>query len=434
MTGPTRNYDPLVLQVLQGWPQSANRVAPWNYNTDPAMRMGHFSDAAGFGTLSRMNGWQGEPLISYPTQGQDAFQALSPFTAPGMGVSHPGLSASGIASPAQIAAITASNAGITSPVPRDTVISCYPDSSRTGTETAHVFEAAVFKKDGTPDRTHGEHVANIYHNALGNASTPIHVTLSNDLDNDGQADTEKPPGLVELPTQYQTREDLDQHIDSVGTQVLSQIAQKINRTESGMVLMPLAWSRALTYLNVVDLLEKEPQLAPHLGLTTEDVKGIDLSDGKNPHIPDQVKEKVVSYVDSRYQPTDSAYKKALGLYQQAVFSAAQERNICIVAAMGNDGGYRDLFPSAGAGMDTNFLACSDDLIAVAAANTNNTETLEDDEITGFSSHGNDRFKPTVAAKGDSVPLYNADGDLRRKCTAHRLQRPLWRRWRRTCGN
>lgn len=242
---------------------------------------------------------------------------------------------------------------------------------------------------------HGAQVAEIYTKALNNDAANVDISI---LDQDETM----APGEVPYPEQFQSKADLDQYIDYKGSYVLAQMAKEINATETGVVNASLGWTRISTYMDVITLLQEQPQLAQYVGLTPADLQGVDLSNPEKPVIPPKVEKQIVSYVDERFGAGNSAYKQALGIYQDAAARAAEERNVNIIVAVANDGEYRKFFPSAKVGADTNFLALSHDVISVAAADMHGTQDLRDDTIPEFSSHGNYVFTPTIAAKGVDV--------------------------------
>jgi hypothetical protein len=257
--------------------------------------------------------------------------------------------------------------------------------------------------DGKADQ-HSNQVAEIFSHTLGNDGANAKVTIL------GHS-KKLPPGGVPLPKEYKTQKDLDQYIDFKGTYILSQMAKEISKTKSGVINVSAAWTRMATYIDVISLLKENPRLAKYVGLSKEDLKSIKLTKPKNKGgeseldldtVSSKVKAKVVKYVDSRFTQ-GSKYMKAFELYQKAAHEAVTKRHVNIVVAAANYGEYRKAFPTARNGADTNFLALSQDVIVVAAADTHGTADLSDDTIAPFSSWGVGRYTPTVAAIGVNLP-------------------------------
>lgn len=114
-------------------------------------------------------------------------------------------------------------------------------------------------------------------------------------------------------------------------------------------------------------------------------------------------QKVVDFIKTRYMGS-SKTQKVLSEYQQLVRQLA-ERGVHVVVSMANS---HDALPprvTVPQGYGINFLGMSSDVIRVAASNNNQTPYhLKDDTITGFSSRGDGRWDPTLAATGENVWL------------------------------
>lgn len=271
--------------------------------------------------------------------------------------------------------------------------------------------------DGKLDN-HSATVADIYNTAINHWGGASGANL-NQAVLDGNT---LPPGAVARPEQYNSKKDLDQFIDNDSTYALAQMTKEINATKSGVVNASMGWSRDSIYKDVVGLIKEHPNLAKELGLSQSDLACIKTdSNGKLDltQLSTKVKTAVTKYVDNRLNPNTSAYKKALGAYQKATHTAANDRNVTIVVAAGNDKKLSNTFNSK-PGADTNFLALSHDVISVASVDTKGTESNSDDVMGDFSSNGNAYFKPTIAAKGVDVQtnIAQANGSKSVKGTSY----------------
>lgn len=302
----------------------------------------------------------------------------------------------------------ATGGGYTDPGSQNTETGDTPDPGNTGGNGTVNMKFVEVGQNGQADQ-HTNEVQEDYNNTLGNnGSSNSSVSI---LGSDGSG---LPPGAVEMPSQFQSQNDLDQYIDSKTTYALAEMTQQVNDTQSGVVNASLGWTRDSMYMDTIKLLKEQPKLRDYLGLSNADFSKIDFNDPKT--IPPDIRKAVVQYVDNRMAPDNSAYSKALKAYQDATQQAAEQRHVMIVVSTANDGNLRDIFTSAEDGQDSNFLMFSKYVISVAASDTHGTADPSDDTIADFSSYGNGNngndafaFNPTLAA--DGVNVHTSYGDV-----------------------
>jgi len=101
--------------------------------------------------------------------------------------------------------------------------------------------------------------------------------------------------------------------------------------------------------------------------------------------------------------TDPKFQASMSKYREVTKQAA-ESGVTIVVAAGNEqDDLANLDLNLKPGQRYNFWAQSDHVIAVGACNLRQTpERNSDDCVTGFSSHGTQRYHPTVVAQGQEV--------------------------------
>ncbi|MGE0201091.1 MAG: S8 family serine peptidase [Candidatus Melainabacteria bacterium] len=110
---------------------------------------------------------------------------------------------------------------------------------------------------------------------------------------------------------------------------------------------------------------------------------------------------VVRYVNQTLSDSPD-FAETLASYQRATQRAGESGMVIVVAAGNANAADPDFgFPGAAPGDGFNFLAMSDDVIAVAASELND-EHWHDDSIAPFSSRGDGRYNPTLTAPGRGV--------------------------------
>ncbi|MDH4378632.1 MAG: S8 family serine peptidase [Vampirovibrionales bacterium] len=112
-------------------------------------------------------------------------------------------------------------------------------------------------------------------------------------------------------------------------------------------------------------------------------------------------QKIITFVAQRYM-ANPAIQATLKQYGALTHQLAQ-RGVVLVVSMANSADSMPPQVVIPPGYGTNFLAMSDDVVAVAASNNNATPgILGDDWVTSFSSRGDGRWNPTVTATGMNV--------------------------------
>jgi hypothetical protein len=256
--------------------------------------------------------------------------------------------------------------------------------------------------DGTSD-THAQEVNSIFNNntAGGNGKARL-VGIGNE-----NPDTAQPSDQQAKPIANEKQ--LGEMVDTLSTDSLNTMTDKLNEIEKNgqerVVNGSLGYTRTNVYMEVAKAVKNSPKVGQKLGLNKSDIDGIQLSqDGEvDPNsLSPKVRQAVVKYVDTRMNKKDSKYNQALGRYDAETKDAAK-KGINVVVAAGNDGENKKFFPEAKTGADTNFLMQSDNVISAAASNDNGTpDNAADDTIADFSSRGDGKHNPTVAAKGVQV--------------------------------
>lgn len=270
----------------------------------------------------------------------------------------------------------------------------YGDPARYKVDTT-LIEVGYYN-NGKADE-HAQSVREIYqrNNPLGKSN--VHYT---GIGNDESADTG-----ASQPTRLASKKELDDYIDTESTDAFDIMADKINgiveKGNTEVINGSLGYSRDTIYENVLLSLKDNPKLAPVVGLKPTALSSLEKNKDGQVLVTDEVSNAIVAYVDGRLDQRGSAYQKSRLKYQQATQYAAQN-GVTVVVAAGNDHEMNEVFNARKKGGDTNFLAQSDYVISVAAANDQGTPQPNDDEIASFSSWGDGRYNPTVSANGVGV--------------------------------
>lgn len=222
---------------------------------------------------------------------------------------------------------------------------------------------------------------------------------------EGIGNTESSDGGSDEPEKLANQKELDKYIDTESTDAFDVMTEKINtivgKGKSQVINGSLGFSRNTIYEDVLLSLTANPKLASSFGLKSTDISSLEKNKEGQVLVTDTVANAIVKYVDSRMDQDKSAYRTSWGKYQQATKNAAQ-KGVTVIIAAGNDHELNDVFSGRKTGGDTNFLAQSDYVISVAAADTKGNRNPHDDEIAAFSSWGDGRYNPTISANGVGV--------------------------------
>lgn len=254
-----------------------------------------------------------------------------------------------------------------------------------------------YYNDGKADE-HAQSVKQIYqrNNPLG--SSNVHYV--------GIGNTEADDNAPDTPTRLRSKKELDDYIDTESTDAFNIMTEKINsivdQGKSEVVNGSLGYSRDTIYENVLLSLTDNPKMATTVGLKPNDISSLEKNKDGQVLVTDTVSNAIVKYIDNRLDQKNSAYRQSWAKYQQATQNAARN-GVTVVVAAGNDHELNDVFSAHKVGGDTNFLAQSDYVISVAAADDKGNRNPQDDEIASFSSWGDGRYNPTISANGVGVP-------------------------------
>ena len=270
----------------------------------------------------------------------------------------------------------------------------YSDPARYKVDTT-LIEVGYYN-NGKADE-HAQSVREIYqrNNPLGKSN--VHYT---GIGNDESSDT----GASE-PTRVNNKKELDDYIDTESTDAFDIMSDKINglvkQGKTEVINGSLGYSRDTIYENVLLSLKDNPKMGTVIGLKPKSLSSLETNKDGQVLVTDEVSNAIVKYVDGRLDSPGSAYQKSRLKYQQATQYAAQN-GVTVVVASGNDHEMNDVFTARKKGGDTNFLAQSDYVISVAAADDKGTQNPNDDDIASFSSWGDGRYNPTISAYGVGV--------------------------------
>lgn len=270
----------------------------------------------------------------------------------------------------------------------------YGDPARYKVDTT-LIEVGYYN-NGKADE-HAQSVREIYqrNNPLGKSN--VHYTgIGNDESSENASDE---------PAHLKNKKELDEYIDTESTDAFDIMSKKINgivdQGKSQVINGSLGYSRDTIYENVLLSLKDNPELGSAVGLNPKALSSLETNKDGQVLITDEVSSAIVKYVDDRLDQNGSAYQKSRLKYQQATQNAAQH-GVTVVVAAGNDHEMTDVFTEHKKGADTNFLAQSDYVITAAAADDKGTASPNDDRIASFSSWGDGRYNPTIAASGVGV--------------------------------
>ncbi len=203
---------------------------------------------------------------------------------------------------------------------------------------------------------------------------------------------------------------LNRMIDETAINVFGSFTKKVNHVVNNgtatVINGSLGLSRNDLYVSTLTELQRDPSQASQIpNLTPADIKNLVIDSDGATIVTEKVSNAIVKFVDGRLDAKGSAFNRARSAYQKATKNA-EDKGIAIVVAIGNEHKLNKVFPRGPQGRqlggDTNWLAQSDNVISVAASDDNNTSKKDDDTIATFSSRGDGKFNPTVAANGVNV--------------------------------
>lgn len=206
---------------------------------------------------------------------------------------------------------------------------------------------------------------------------------------------------------------IDAVIDQTAINIFESFGQEVNEIveegEATVINASLGLSRNGIYAGVLDMLIENPNQAKILGINPNAIINLETNQEGKIVIPTEIGSAIADYVDQRLDAPDSTYQQARKDYQEITKNAA-DQGVMVVVAMGNDHQMNPIFERDTPGGDINLLAESHSVISVAASNDNGTkDDVTDDTIADFSSRGNGKFNPTIAASGENVDTENYQG-------------------------
>lgn len=252
--------------------------------------------------------------------------------------------------------------------------------------------------DGEADE-HAQSVQEIYerHNPNGEV-TLAGIGNTNTGAKEGKSKAGNAPKLS-------NQNELNEMIDSAATDAYrvfgEQVDQVVTEGKASVVNGSLGYSRNEVYIDTLNSLQANPGLARHLGLQAADIESLEVDEDGVTTITPEVSEAITRYVDERLDTPGSKYQEARQKYQESTRNAAAN-GVTVVVAAGNEHELNAVFERSTPGGDTNFLAQSDSVISVAASDDQDTQSLQDDTIGDFSSHGDGVYNPTIATDGVGI--------------------------------